>query len=183
MKNAISNHNKTITNKAKPQETSEPKCNCRKNKRCPLDGKCFEKGVIYQATVTRNDNQKDESYIGLTENSFKTRYNGHTSSFRNEDKRNATTLSNYIWSLQDNNIQYSVHWKIIAKSKSYSTSSKICFLCLKEKFYIICQPHMATLNNRNELYTECRHRKNICCVIHNHDTPPSIKTNFSYCTR
>ena len=34
---------------------------------------------------------REEIYIGLTENTFKTDYNGHISSFKNENKRNATT--------------------------------------------------------------------------------------------
>ena len=35
----------------------------------------------------------------IDSNTFKTWYNGHTNSFRNEKYRNATTLSNYIWTL------------------------------------------------------------------------------------
>ena len=34
-----------------------------------------------------------------------------------------------------------------------------CNLCLWEKYYIICRPNMATLNNRNELVSSCRHAK------------------------
>ena len=69
------------------------------------------------------------------------------------------TLSQYIWTLKDNDVPYSVNWRIIAKGKSYSSSNKKCDLCLKEKYYIICKPDMASLNNRNELDSECRHRK------------------------
>ena len=159
IKQIISNHNKSITKKNKPQEPTQPSCNCRRNTVCPLDGKCLTSGVIYQATVTRQDNLKEETYVGLTDNTFKVRYTGHTSNFRNENKRNATTLSQHIWTLNDNNIPHSVKWKIIARSNSYSTSSKKCNLCLKEKYFIICKPQMASLNNRNELAAECRHRK------------------------
>ena len=112
----------------------------------------------YQAIVTSSNN-KEESYIGLTDNSFKTRYNGHNSSFRNHSKRNATTLSSHIWSLKDNNINFSIKWRIVARARSYSTTSKVCNLCLKEKYFIICKPHMATLNTRNELASACRHRR------------------------
>ena len=80
-----------------------------------------------QATVTRHDN-KEESYIGLTDNTFKTRYNGHTSSFGNEQYRNATTLSNYIWTLKDKNINCSLKWKIIDRGKAYQPSLKNCGL-------------------------------------------------------
>ena len=156
-KQIISAHNKSVLNK---QETNEQKlCNCRRGNPCPLDRKCLTPNIIYQATVQRDDNNHEETYIGLTENSFKTRYNNHTSSFRNESKRTSTTLSQYIWDLKDNNISYSLKWRIISKCSSYSPSSKKCNLCIKEKYFIICKPELGTLNNRNELASECKHRK------------------------
>jgi hypothetical protein len=154
----ITSHNKPVLKKNIPQD-EKPTCNCRNPTNCPLDGKCLSSQIVYQATVIREDNNSQESYIGLTETQFKTRYNNHTSSFRNENKRHATTLSQHIWTLKDNNIAHSIQWKIIAKGSAYSTSSKCCNLCLKEKYYIICKPHLATLNSRNELATDCRHRR------------------------
>ena len=111
MKQIISNHNKTISNKDNNTESKTNNCNCRIKEACPVNQKCQTSSLIYQATVTRHDNNKEESYIGLTDNTFKTRYNGHTSSFRNEQYRNATTLSNYIWTLKDKNINYSLSGK------------------------------------------------------------------------
>ena len=159
MKQIISSHNKALMKKSNNPEPTQENCNCRKNKTCPVDKKCLTSGVIYQATVKRQDNGREENYIGLTDNTFKTRYNGHTCSFRNASQRNSTTLSHYIWSLKEKNIHYCVNWKLIARSSSYSSSSKTCNLCLLEKYYIICKPEMASLNNRNELASECRHRK------------------------
>ena len=127
----------------------------------PVNQKCQTSSLIYQATVTRHDNNKEESYIGLTDNTFKTRYNGHTSSFQNEQYRNATTLSNYIWTLKDKNINYSLKWKIIDRGRAYQPAGNNCGLCDLEKFYIISRPELANLNQRNELATSCRHRKNI----------------------
>ena len=46
---------------------------------------------------------------------------------------------------------YSISWKIIAKAKSYSNTTKRCNLCITEKFFILSNPQMATLNKRNEL--------------------------------
>ena len=132
---------------------------CWNQANCPLDGKCLSSEIIYQATVTREDNNNQETYIGLTETSFKLRYNNHTNSFRNSNKRHSTTLSQYIWTLKDNSIPYSLKWNIIAKGSAYSTSSKSCNLCIREKYYIFCQPHLATLNSRNELAADCRHRR------------------------
>ena len=154
----ISKHNKSILGKNEIN-TSDNTCNCRNRQMCPLDGNCLANGVIYQAIVDRQDNNKTENYVGLTENSFKTRYNNHTSSFRNQSKRHNTTLSQYIWSLKDQNIPYTLKWKILAKGRPYTTSTKSCNLCLMEKYLIICKPHLATLNIRNELSSECRHKK------------------------
>ena len=155
----ISSHNKSIINNSNTDGSTNPKCNCRRDKVCPLRGNCLESGVIYQATVSRNDSPTKETYVGLTDNTFKTRYNGHTCSFRNSSKRHATTLSQYIWNLKDNGIEHSIQWRIIARASAYSTSSKKCNLCIKEKYFILCKPEMASLNNRNELATECKHRK------------------------
>ena len=51
------------------------------------DGRCLNKCVVYKTMVI--DNQ--ETYIGLTENEFKTSFNLHKSSFKLEHKRTATT--------------------------------------------------------------------------------------------
>jgi len=159
MKQMISAHNKNVLNKDNPEDTKPQLCNCRRNNICPLNGECLTSGVVYQASVTRQDNKKEDTYIGLTDNSFKTRYNSHNSSFRNESKRNATTLSQFIWSLKDQEIGYTIKWRIVTRGKAYSTTSQKCNLCIKEKYFIICKPHMASLNTRNELTSECRHRK------------------------
>ena len=164
MKNIINNHNNMIikNNRTNPPT---PECNCRMQNSCPLNGKCLTTELVYQATVTRNDNQQEETYIGLTENTFKTRYNGHTGSFRNEEKKNSTTLSQYIWSLKEKKIAFTMKWKIISKAKSYRPPNKKCNMCIREKYFIICKPNMATLNNRNELATECRHKHK--CLLKN----------------
>jgi hypothetical protein len=166
VKKVITNHNRSILKKSTQNEASDRNCNCRRKNECPLNGKCLTESVIYQASVKREDNNKEETYIGLTENTFKIRYNGHTNSFRNESKRNSTTLSSYIWTLKDKKIAFTLQWKIVAKGSPYSPAAKSCNLCTKEKYYIICRPHMATLNSRNELASDCRHRrKYLLCSI------------------
>ena len=56
-------------------------CNCRRPAHCPMDGNFLKSSVVYQTTVTVEDNRPAETYVGLTENSFKTRYANHKSSF------------------------------------------------------------------------------------------------------
>ena len=73
--------NRAITARSDPTETKSPNCNCKKDKVCPLDKQCLTESIVYQATVTRQDILKEETYIGLTENTFKTRYNAYTSSY------------------------------------------------------------------------------------------------------
>ena len=162
MKQVISSHNKATLQKDNHTETTtttQKTCNCRQRTTCPLDGQCLTSGLIYQATVTQQDNDKDETYIGLTDNTFKTRYNGHTNSFRDERKRNATALSQHIWSLKDRGKDFKLGWRMVARGRAYSPSSRTCHLCLKEKYFIICKPQMSSLNYRNELASACRHRK------------------------
>ena len=160
-KRIIDNHNKQIlksseltANTGKDNKT----CNCRQKNTCPLNGNCLQSSVVYQATVTRQDNNITETYVGLTENDFKTRYRNHTASFRHAKHRNSTELSKYIWTLKDNNINFFISWHILSSSLPYKSSNKRCNLCLKEKFLIICQPELSSLNKQNELVSSCRHR-------------------------
>lgn len=165
-KQLIDNHNKSILSEPKTVDTM-PTCNCRNKKECPLDGHCLKTSVVYQAKVTREDNNTAETYVGLTGGDFKTRYNNHTASFRNDKRRNATELSKYIWHLKDNNIDYSITWQTLASCSTYNTKSKRCNLCLREKLFIICQPSMSSLNRRNELASCCAHRKRtLLCNAH-----------------
>ena len=132
---------------------------CCKKESCPLRGKCLTESVVYQATVTRTDNQHKETYVGLTEGAFETIYNNHTSSFRNPKHKHSTELSKYIWQLKESNIEHSIHWKILKKCKAYSNRRKRCNLCLHEKYIIIYCPKRSSLNIRRELISTCRHRK------------------------
>ena len=158
----IASHNKhLLTIHAKPPDNSPTTrtCNCRIKESCPLNGRCLQESVVHQAVVERQDNKKQQSYIGLTEGPFKMRYNNHNYTFRKEKHRNSTSLSKYIWSLKNDNIQFSIKWKIVKRCRSYNSNSKKCNLCLHEKFLIICHPELSTLNSRNELITACRHRQ------------------------
>ena len=159
MEQVISSHNKKLlikTAEASECEETTKKCNCRDKRLCPLDGKCLTKGVIYQAKITRNDN-KTETYIGLTENSFKTRYNEHKSNFKIEKKKHSTSLSEYVWKLKEEKNDYSLSWTTIATAKAYTPETKTCNLCLEEKYFILSG--RGSINKRNELSSGCRHRK------------------------
>ena len=156
----ISKHNKTILTKESNTENTTNNYNWRVKETCPVDKKCQTPRLIYQAMVTRHENNKDETYIGLTDYTFKTWYKGHTNSFRNEKYRNVTALSNYIWMLKDKKISYSLKWKIMDSGRACKPSGKNCGLWNLENFYTIFKPELANLSQRNELATSCIHRRN-----------------------
>ena len=124
---------------------------------CPLQGNCLQKGVVYQATVTQTNTMREDIYIGLTEKEFRTRYNQHTSSFRHSDKPSATSLSEHIWKLKENNTDHTVTWKILEKAQPNSPTIGKCNLCRTEKAYI-AYTH-PSLNKRRELFSTCPHRR------------------------
>ena len=113
--------------------------------------------MIYQATVATEDNRPAETYVDLTENSFKTRYSNHKPSFGDPNKRLSTELSKHIWHLKDAKIGFSLTWKILKQAAPFNPASNRCNLCLWEKDFIICRADPASLNERNELVTSCRH--------------------------
>ena len=65
VKTIISNHNKAQINKSDPinDTTDDSNCNCRNSSTCPMDGKCNDQNMIYQAEVTTPSSR--ETYIGL----------------------------------------------------------------------------------------------------------------------
>ena len=155
VKAIISNHNKAVINKSSNSPVQAINTyNCCNKGSCPLDGKCNEQNFIYQAEVTTSHSK--HTYIGVCDTPFKSRYRNHTCSFRNERYGNSTELSKYVWGLK---VNYQIRWRIVRHARSYSNVTKKCNLCLWEKYYIICRPNMATLNNRNELVSSCRHAK------------------------
>lgn len=169
MKKIIERHNRSTLekNKDQDQDTNNDKqttCNCRKKNECPLNNQCQTSCIIYQATVTSKKDDSKQTYIGLTATSFKTRYSNHKASFTHRTKQFSTELSKHIWKLKDQEIDYTIDWKIITRTHPYSTASKRCALCTAEKFYIVYRPHLASLNDRRELVTTCRHSsKHLLC--------------------
>merc|ERR1711954_553467 len=135
----------------------ERKCNCR-DEPCPVGGTCLTPDVIYQATVRRVDNGHTENYIGLSGGPFKERFRVHKGNIRNRNE-DGTKLSNYIWDLKRQNLEYELKWKYIAKASSYKPSAGKCNLCIKEVFFIMFKPQEATLNSRSEFFNPCPHRR------------------------
>ena len=159
MEQIITGKNTRVLN----NQTEDPnlkRCNCTKEE-CPLDGKCQERSLVYQATV-QGENSNVKTYIGLTGSKFKARHAVHKKSF--DDPECQTKLSRHIHQLKEKGINPKVTWKIVEKGTTYSPVSGVCQLCIKEAYYIIFEPTMAELNSRSELFSTCRHKKSILLV-------------------
>ena len=154
MANIIKSHNQKILNES--NETSEKKCNCRNKNLCPLDGACLTSNIIYEATVTTTSGSS-RSYIGMTEKEFKTRYNNHKLSFKDRKHSHDTVFSKHIWDLKDENIDYTINWRIVKRARAYKGNPSRCNLCLSEKLCILTAKNASLLNKKSELVTKCRH--------------------------
>ena len=169
MAQIISRHNAQIVKKQQPVTAAQTKtCSCPKAVRdsdsCPLGGQCLLTNTIYQATVTQVDSGKDQTYTGLASTDWKSRLAVHKSSIRHRPKpgaksSNSTELSNHTWDLKDKNIYFTISWKIIDRAQPFNPTSKMCRLCLTEKYHLMYNQKGATLNNRSEFYSACRHKK------------------------
>ena len=157
MKAVISSHNKKLLAPTVANEQA-PTCNCRQGTVCPLNGICLTPAIVYQGHIHTNNGE--EHYTGLTEPPWKTRYHGHTSSFRHIDKRNETALSKRFWELRDAGEEPTFTWSLLTKSHPYRCGSRVCDLCLTEKLAILkSDKEQVHLNIRSELMNKCRHSR------------------------
>ena len=137
---------------------------CQQKNTRLLNGNYLQSSLICRATVTCKHNSTTETYIGLTENDFKSRYRIHTTSFQHKNHRNSTELSKHIWTLKESNIGHSNLWHILSPRSPYKNASKRCNLCLKEKLLIIHQPELSLVNKRNEhVYSGHYRNKQLLC--------------------
>jgi hypothetical protein len=71
---------------------------------------------------------------------------------------NSTTLSSYFWRETEAGRNPKIVWHILeANIPTVLSVTKKSRLCLREKFNIAFNPHLATLNSRNEIFGHCRH--------------------------
>ena len=105
----------------------------------------WKTNVVYRATV-QYDN-KTSHYIGITENSFKTRYTQHKSSLRHSKNRSQTELSSLVWSLKDSSTPYQLFWHIIDNAQPNQPGKRSCNLCLEEKYHILIGKHLVNKKN------------------------------------
>ena len=172
MKRIISSHNSKLLRKS-ADPPSERTCNCKQKDSCPLEGNCLSDNLVYQATVTTINPPQNQTppcsppsqsqpethtYIGLTSNTFKTRIANHKKSFNHRKYGKETTLSQKIWELKDAGQNYEIKWKRLENAEPFSPITGVCSLCTLEKWYILFNPELASLNKRNEINNHCFHK-------------------------
>ena len=110
--------------------------------------------VLLQQTGSPN-----QVYLGTAQGEFKKRFHNHKSSFKNESKRNNTTLAKYAWDLKlKHNVTPTLKWHISKSVAPYLNITKKCRLILQEQFEILSNPILdELLNKRSKLVPKCCH--------------------------
>ena len=124
--------------------------------------------VLYKATCTADQEPKME-YLGIAATEFKFRFNNYTSSFKNEDKGQSTTLSTYFWKMKKKGRNPKVSFKLLRVVPSFTPEMGRCALCSAEKLAILKADPRKTLNKRTEIMATCRHKRKF---ILEHAKPP-----------
>ena len=119
--------------------------------------------------------RKYKVYIRQTTQKVKKRITEAKSDMNIESKKNSTRLSNYIWQLKEEKISFKVEWEIIMKAKEYKKGGKTCNLCSKERLKIMEQDRRTLLNSRDEVITECFHKRRHKLEVYNGKETESIK--------
>ena len=148
-----------MKNHSNPTPRAHSVCDCQKSRKheCPIPGACNQNGAIYQATVSTDDG-REETYVGLA-NKFKKRFTKHRATLQSRTADGQTTMSNYVWEQKDKNMDPKVSWKILGKNvPDFSPVTNICRLCTREKFQIVLNPIVASLNHHIEIFSACRHK-------------------------
>ena len=86
MKKHIDIHNRKLLSKHWNKDAQDKRsCNCRRPEDCPVEGKCLEESVVYEADVLSKHGTM--SYYGMTARPFKTRYTEHKQSLPSQTSK------------------------------------------------------------------------------------------------
>ena len=150
---------------AEGENSSRPMnpCNCRIPSRCPLEGKCRLRNVVYLARISTIRNPRYRRfYIGISKNPWKLRLYVHNASFRNRSSRNHTALSRHFWDLKARGERPTVTWKILSVANTPKNLRDSCLLCTTERIQIMrFRLPRLLLNHRSDLISRCRHIRGI----------------------
>ena len=127
-------------------------CNCRVKNSCPLDNKCLTLQLIYQADVTNNLDDMYKYYLGFAKTTFKEWYGNHKSLFKNENSKNSTELSKYVWSSRENKKIPLIKWKRVKIVYSKATSSFCKLYLTKKRFILNALGDDKSFSKKNRIY-------------------------------
>ena len=133
-------------------KTDQLPCNCRKKEKYPLEGKCRAKDIVYKCIVSATG-FTSKVYLRTAQGEFKKPFHNHNTFFKNESKRNDTTLAKDILDLKlKHSVTPTLKWYILKCVVPYLNITKKCRLCLQEKFEILSYPNPdELLNKRSEI--------------------------------
>ena len=131
MKAKMNQHNKKVLRENDNDQIIENKkeCSCPGNTICPMEGKCLEKDILYEARITCNlPNYGEKYYKGICSTTWKERFNNHTKSFTNTKYKNETELAKEVWKVRNCGGSPSIKWKKERKYTSYQPDFFFSFL-------------------------------------------------------
>ena len=141
-------------------QDTDKECNCRKKEKCPVEGKCLQNKIIYQAEII-NKSGETKLYVGSSGRTFKDRWNGHKATFKNKLTK-SSTLSTYFWKTKEtDNQEPTIKWKILHRVKSHTNGKNGCKICNLERYEIAKSDKRRTLNKRSELKSSCPHFRSL----------------------
>ena len=94
----------------------------------------------------------------MTEGRLKDRISKHYTDFKYKRYRNNTTLSGYIWKLQESDTTFQIEWDIVESKKPYRKGQTYCSLCTCEKKWIARFDGSNSLNSNKEYVSKCPHK-------------------------
>ena len=141
-----------ITKKPDPVQQE---CNCRDREQCPLDNKCLNNNIVYEAEITSHPDEVSKDYRGLCSTTFKARLAVHKQHINHRQHMKKCELAKHAWQLKDTNKTFSICWRVLKKVYGRLVGGS-CRLCTSEKLLIIEHPDKDRLLNSNYIQ-KCRH--------------------------
>ena len=112
-------------------------------------------GYVHQTTI-ENSKGENETYGSLAEKIEKRHYK-HKASLETKNPDNTKSFSAHFLAELEAGREKRVTWKVLeSKIPSFNpvTASSNC----AKKFFIVLRPYLATLNNRQEIFSYTRHK-------------------------
>ena len=92
---------------------------------CPKNRKCLSNNILYQASISTDENSETEVYYGICERTFKLLYPNHKKSFNHRNRKSDTELRNKFWKIENNKRSANIT-EILGRNQAYNTGNKRC---------------------------------------------------------